>query len=359
MSWFSSIVSDIGHAVTSVVDTVETDVKDVADDIGDLGKDVVKGFEAAGAAADTFINDAIALPFGLGVLISQAVEGNLSGSVKMGDPSLTAAELQNGYTYQNDPNGELFAAGGPSVNDIQQGQVGDCYFLSTLGAVAAKDPDAIKNMVRDNGDGTYSVRFYVNDGFGTVPEWVTVDGKLPENSGGGTMAASTLTDPTNGKQITWVAIVEKAYAAFNSKDHIGGSGADTYDGTSGGMASNAYQAITGQTAEDVPVWFMSDSQLYDHLSQANSGQTIMASTDASEDAGSNIVASHCYTVLGTETRDGVQYVELRNPWDDSGTDLSTFEIPLSQFRQDYSTVTLPDQTNNTLFSDARQIITDM
>ncbi len=61
------------------------------------------------------------------------------------------------YEVQNGP---LFAANGvPSYHDVNQGAVGDCWFLSTLADVALQDPSAIKSMIIDNGNGTYGVVF--------------------------------------------------------------------------------------------------------------------------------------------------------------------------------------------------------
>ena len=38
--------------------------------------------------------------------------------------------------------------------------MGDCYFISALGTLADSNPAAIENMFINNGDGTYTVRFY-------------------------------------------------------------------------------------------------------------------------------------------------------------------------------------------------------
>ncbi|MBC7793430.1 MAG: hypothetical protein H7Z43_06965, partial [Clostridia bacterium] len=55
--------------------------------------------------------------------------------------------------------GKLFVAG-PSPDDIRQGEVGDCYFIAALAAVAAWRPDIIRDMVRKVNHNVYEVRFY-------------------------------------------------------------------------------------------------------------------------------------------------------------------------------------------------------
>src|SRR5438552_1663293 len=49
-----------------------------------------------------------------------------------------------------------------NVDDINQGQVGDCYFLSALAEEASKNPGWIKQLVRARGDGTFDVWLYHN-----------------------------------------------------------------------------------------------------------------------------------------------------------------------------------------------------
>ncbi len=69
-------------------------------------------------------------------------------------PTLTSTA----FTYTT-ASGSLFPVT-PSVNDEYQGQLGDCYFISSLGTIADTNPAAIENMFINNGDGTYTVRFY-------------------------------------------------------------------------------------------------------------------------------------------------------------------------------------------------------
>jgi hypothetical protein len=82
----------------------------------------------------------------------------------------------------------------PSYLDVNQGYLGDCYFVAALGEVALQDPSAIENMITDNGNGTYSVLFYVNG----QPDYVTVNGELPYMSGGYQWANGSTQEFANG-----------------------------------------------------------------------------------------------------------------------------------------------------------------
>ena len=48
----------------------------------------------------------------------------------------------------------------PHISDIHQGKVGDCFLLGSIAGIVASDPEFIRKMMRDNGDGTVTVRFY-------------------------------------------------------------------------------------------------------------------------------------------------------------------------------------------------------
>ena len=49
----------------------------------------------------------------------------------------------------------------PNINDVKQGYVGDCYFMSAITAFIRSNPDGITEMFHDAGDGTVLVRLYM------------------------------------------------------------------------------------------------------------------------------------------------------------------------------------------------------
>jgi len=212
--------------------------------------------------------------------------------------------------------GTLFAAGGPSYLDVQQGQVGDCWLLASLAEVAARDPADIRNMF--TADGTtvengatvslYTVRFFNNSG---VAKYVTVDTELP--SGGGYYDQTT-----NGN--LWVALAEKAYAEANGAGIVTSSddGSDSYAALSGGYPQWALQAITGKSAGDYSI------NPANIATDWNAGDLVVICTGSSP-VSSEIVSSHCYAVVNYNASSSVPF-EVFNPWgtNASGWALSTF-----------------------------------
>src|SRR5271166_3665271 len=158
--------------------------------------------------------------------------------------SVGESNLNPAYKASNLP---LYgSSGAPSYLDVNQGYVGDCYFVSSLGEVALKDPAAIENMISSNGNGTYSVRFFV-DG---QPDYVTVNSELPLMTGYQWANGSQL-EFANGKTDDWVALVEKAYAQLNAQTNAPhgmalNSASDSYAGITAGDGS-ALTLITDQS----------------------------------------------------------------------------------------------------------------
>src|SRR5437868_6369201 len=64
--------------------------------------------------------------------------------------------------------------------EVDQGAAADCYFVAALGEVAQRTPDAISQMFIDNGDGTWTVRFFNNG----AAAYVTVDKFFPADGNG-------------------------------------------------------------------------------------------------------------------------------------------------------------------------------
>ncbi len=228
----------------------------------------------------------------------------------------------------------------PSYEDLSQGALGDCYYLASLGAVAKTNPAAIENMILDNGDGTYTVRFY-NAG---VPDYVTVDkylavdpGTFPAGFGPGQgklIFDGYGQDPASTKTVLWVPLLEKAYTEWNAEgyeehgimvdawgDSQNHDGVNVYWGIGdGGWANAPCTQILGTTALGVSRW---NWPISDQLLPADQ-QTLVAAIQSNEAVTfgtvgspplSTIVGGHEYVAIGYSA--ATQLFRLYNPW---GTD---------------------------------------
>jgi hypothetical protein len=54
---------------------------------------------------------------------------------------------------------ELYGSGGLRPESVRQGGLGSCYFFATLSALAQSSPEVIQKLIRDNNDGSYTVKF--------------------------------------------------------------------------------------------------------------------------------------------------------------------------------------------------------
>ena len=87
----------------------------------------------------------------------------------------------------------------PSTSNINQGYLGDCYFLSAIGEIALQDPTTIENMISENANGTYSVEFQING----KADYVTVNDELPEVPNGTAWYPGTNLYFDNGNGALW------------------------------------------------------------------------------------------------------------------------------------------------------------
>lgn len=113
--------------------------------------------------------------------------------------------------------GPLFD-GPVSVSDIRQGAIGDCYLIAGIYSLARQNPQAIHDMMKDNGDGSVTVRLYEKnqDTDKYEPVYITVDKSVPK-------------DDKHAEDTPWVQMLEKAYAVHKGSYTAIGKGGHTHD----------------------------------------------------------------------------------------------------------------------------------
>lgn len=285
--------------------------------VQDMAQNVIDGNPAnatwnGGSATAVKLGD-------LSATSSQTQADELIGEWFLGTnlPSLSVTsigETNIGATYQMTTNPLYGSSGAPSYLDVNQGYLGDCYFLASLGDVALQDPSAIESMITYNGNGTYGVRFIV-DG---QADYVTVNDDLPTMPPGYSWANGSTLEFANGG-ISWAELIEKAYAELNAQPNAPhgeqlNAASDSYAGISGG-SGYALTEITGQAVDDFSLSAKtSASTLSSDNSQLGaafgSGEEIIVGT--SNIASGNIVADHMYEVIGYNA--ATDMLTLHNPW---------------------------------------------
>ena len=230
--------------------------------------------------------------------------------------------------------------------DIDQEHVGTCYFLASLAAVARDHPQAIRNMITDNKNGTYTVTFYENKGSfykpGYEPVKVTVDNKLPfyalkGGKGHWEYLTAKPADVSKAGPELWVAIAEKAYAKWK-----GG-----YPDIEGGYPVKALPEITGVEAKQHSTSAFSDKDLLAQISNAlAAGHPVTACAIPSKAEelrdlffpigkaireSLDVYYSHAYTVMAVNGN----LIKLRNPW---GTNHP--ELPVGLFKAYFKIFTI-------------------
>lgn len=145
-----------------------------------------------------------------------------------------------------DKSSELLFPEKLDLTQIRQGGVGDCFLLAGLTSLVVRSPQKIYDCMCDNGDGTVTVRFYDICKAQPYPEvFVRVKKEVPQ--------ANTRNGYKDlyAKDILWVQMIEKAYAASGLHDDVQAmngwkvTGAKNYDSIDGGTQNQFIASLTG------------------------------------------------------------------------------------------------------------------
>lgn len=153
---------------------------------------------------------------------------------------------------------------GIEPEDIYQGKLGDCYFLSSISALA-ENPERVQRLLETeepNEKGVYAINLNINGDW----EQVILDDYFPTNARRITFCHSS--DPE-----LWTMLLEKAYAKiYGGYWNIG----------TGGFAEDSLKDLTGAPTEYMPLKDGDDPvSLFDvllnhnHSLERNLGQTLL------------------------------------------------------------------------------------
>jgi len=242
---------------------------------------------------------------------------------------------------------DLFATKNPldsiKPDAIRQGNIGDCFFLAALAAVAKAQPQKIRDAIKDNHDGTYTVSFP-----GAKGEKITVPAPTQAELGlynGGS------------KYGTWAAVMEEAFGKFIAKDKSRANPVPPQEGIGpgGGEAGPVIKLLTGSYANNIELDGKTKHQIAHILKAAFSTHPAKAVTtgievDVLAELGliperteGNFLRGHEFTILGFTPGANGGTVLIRNPWGDkAGTTDGTIKVPLSTYIDNFGDLTVQE-----------------
>lgn len=175
------------------------------------------------------------------------------------DPAKGTGDVDASYENKRHE-GEAFIWGendlhGADITDVNQGNLGDCYFMALLAAIAEVRPDALEQMVKPETDGSFTVSFYGPDGKKIQQKvWPTFP---TDHMGDPAFAEPGDKDDVYGKEL-WPMLIEKAWMQVRG----------SWRNMEGGQSDPVQHAIgmTGNVREifNLP-GSLSDNDLFDKL----------------------------------------------------------------------------------------------
>jgi hypothetical protein len=267
----------------------------------------------------------------LTAMSTQTQVGELIGKWFLGndDPSLTGTQAA-GYAVQS---GNLFSAAGPQAADVNQGTLGDCYFLAALSDEASQNPNAIKNMITSDGNGVYTVDFKKNG----ADNYITVDDAMATLPKGAhvTDGSNLAFDDGGASGSMWSEIVEKAYTEFRGDTDVSANSAsapqNSYTRINGGW-DEGIAAITGQSVNDYAASSYKSTTAEKSLATALqsaiiSKNVVTMSTESANNAALGLIGNHMYAVLSLNASTGMAIID--NPWNaNAGTSGGTETVSI-------------------------------
>lgn len=191
---------------------------------------------------------------------------------------------------------------GIEPDDIYQGRLGDCYFLSSVSALA-EHSSRVKRLLlsmQPTGNQAYAVALNISG----VWQPVYLDDHFP------VIGSKLAFCHTRAAEI-WSMLLEKAYAKVNHGFwNIG----------TGGFAEDALRDLTGAPTEYV--FFEEDvniGDLWERIVFWDKKRYVMVSGSKGSNetrTACGIIQGHAYTIINAHVLKGEKVLEMRNPWGD-------------------------------------------
>lgn len=199
---------------------------------------------------------------------------------------------------------QLLFEGEISVDDVKQGKIGNCYFLSAIAALC-EFPSLINQIFitkEVNKDGLYKVILFIDGEY----QVVLVDDWFPVIKGTNILYFAK----PNSFEL-WAILLEKAWAKVN-----GG-----YLNIISGWPSDVFRAFTGFACEQLIHRDNKNDRLWGIIHTVDENYGVICSSTKNDDSviKKGLIKNHTYTIIDTvEVEDDagkrIRLVLVRNPW---------------------------------------------
>ena len=291
---------------------------------------------------DTMTNGTLVIPEGAEILDFRNKRPEETGTGQSGS---TRNALIRKLTYWSDQKDTPLFAHEPTVNDLKQRLVSNCYMMASVAGLVEFSPEILKSCIVDEGDSVV-VRLYERrvvekakeqpeeetsveketsveeltegelqedqlgkdllNGFEVVddfeetelaPIYVRVSKEIPRIAGADALSSGAL----------WMQMIEKA-CAFVGKENVKG-----YQSLWYGEGGAFLERLLGISKE--PVDTENEDALFEEIRTAKErGYVYHAGSKGTAGKEDGLNGGHAYTVMGAKEIDGKKYILLRNPY---------------------------------------------
>ncbi|CAL1529011.1 unnamed protein product [Lymnaea stagnalis] len=208
-----------------------------------------------------------------------------------------------------------FVVDGAKRHDLDQGALGNCWFISAAAALATHHPDRFKKVVplgQTFNSPQYTGMFVFNFCSKGIWKQVYIDDFIPTDASEMEPKYCRNTERSNE---FWPCLLEKAYAKLHG----------SYEALNGGHIVDALVELTGGLPEKINLrgHTRGSPQLFEKLSSCYQMRAVMGAAIYSGDQNRNrllngLISGHAYSITGLHSMQAggrdVSLVRLRNPW---------------------------------------------
>jgi hypothetical protein len=201
---------------------------------------------------------------------------------------------------------DLFVGDAPQLPGVHQGELGDCYFVSIVGAAIHFDRNRLKQVFHPVKDGVYELDFL--DGSRVMVRLTDAQIALGSSA---------------GAQGIWLNVLEEGFGQVRFKQlqkkdkEPGDIPIDVI--SRGGSPATAITLLTGHKVDSLDVLKhakepAATKKLRDVMIAEAKGRLLMGAGTPGEDhkLPPGVISGHCYAVLGFDSSKDI--VHLWNPW---------------------------------------------